>query len=99
MSNVHIVHGSSDEGLLVVIADIEHNGEYEYPLADEFVLRFDEDNEPCMSEGDTFRAGYTKTGDRMIFVVKHANGDSASFLTQRDMYQYLSDRYDDFFRG
>ena len=77
----------------ILLGEVIHDGSYEFPLVDEIVPRFDEEFEPCMAEDDTFRAGFDKHTGKMIFVVEHANGDSASFARQRDLFDYQADRY------
>lgn len=92
MSNVkgviemHKIFGHNVYGEMSLIAEMD----FRPGLSDEFELRFDEDNEPCSEESDRFVAGHR--GAEMIFQVIHADGNSAEFLRQLDLFYYMADR-------
>ena len=90
----HQVYSRDIEGDMVLVATMEHNGEYQMPLQDKSVLEFDEDYEPIQEEGDKFYFGYLgRPGEQYpVFVVVHADGNSASFVRQQHLFFYQRDR-------
>ena len=90
----HQIYSTDLDGEMSLVATMEHNGEYETPLQEKSELKFDEDYEPCQQEGDKFYFGYLgRPGNRYpVFVVEHADGNSASFVRQQHLFFYQSNR-------
>lgn len=90
----HQIYAADIHGEMYLVATMEHDGEFKAPLQEKSELKFDEDNEPCQQEGDKFYFGYLgRPGKRYpVFVVEHADGNSASFVRQQHLYFYQRDR-------